>query len=261
MQNPDPEVRSKAVKALASALAVNTTPVQFLALFALSATDPVEANVTASRKALEFAVSYRRQILAQIAQFHPAIAPESAIPYLVNILSHHENFEEDKPDLPTFHQYLRFFLVPLCAETTDFDRILNIFMNLSMLEDVEGGDDGEYTKNMAQLCDIGSAIVKEIGGGRNWSLITEGVGFEYSTRYFKAPESNRRLKELLRSGDKKGKSPKLKGKILRAGMSPVIKSPKRKKKAVEEDEEEPRKGGKKGRGRKREKSPSLTDLL
>jgi hypothetical protein len=38
---------------------------------------------------------------------------------------------------PTFPLYRRFFLAPLCADTTDFGRILGVFLSLSIVEDIE----------------------------------------------------------------------------------------------------------------------------
>jgi hypothetical protein len=155
IQHSGADVRRRAIAALAAALRQSTTPVQLLAVFALSAIDPCGPNRADARRQLEFAIGYRRQILAKLGQSNPAVEPKSAIPFLVHILTHHRDFELDLPDFPTFAMYLRFFLEPLCAETTNFERILSIFFNLSLLEDVES-----RTENLVKLCNLASAIVK-----------------------------------------------------------------------------------------------------
>jgi hypothetical protein len=215
MQHEDADVRLRAIKALADALTSDKTPVQYLSYFALSATDPVESNVAEAKRQLEFAIGYRRGILKNLPAPNPAVTPETALPFLVNLLAHHQNFDEDLPELPTFATYLGFFLAALCAETTDFGRILNIFLNLSLIEDVED----EYTDNMVKLCDLASGIVKDIGGGRDWNF-TPDRAFAFSTRYFKPAENRDRWKQLLRQKQTEPpKSPAGKSGLLRAGMS------------------------------------------
>jgi hypothetical protein len=237
MQHSEAEVRRSAINSLANALKKSTTPIQFLSLFALSATDPVQDNLNEAEKQLEFAIRYRREVLKQLAQNAPAIAPESALQFLINILAHHKNFDEDSTELPTFATYLKFFLTPLCADTTDFGGILRIFLELRFLDDVEEA----YTEKMVKLCDLASAIVKEIGGGRDWDDDITDFKFEYSSRYFKPCQNRDRLRQLLKRGQRdEPKSPKL-GKekqLLRAGMSPILKSPKMRRQTESSGDEE-----------------------
>jgi hypothetical protein len=96
---------------------------------------------------LEFAVGYRRQIMRQLEQ------PNPGIPFLVHILMHHENFDEDLPDLSTFPVHLKFLLTAFCPETTHFGRIL---------EDIEE----QFTDNGVKLCDFASAIRRNSEGDR-----------------------------------------------------------------------------------------------
>jgi hypothetical protein len=237
MQHSDAEVRRSAINLLSNALKKSTTPIQFLSLFALSATDPVQDNLNEAEKQLDFAIRYRRQVLKQLSQNTAAIAPESALQFLINILAHHENFDEDAPELPTFATYLKFFLTPLCADTTDFGGILRIFLELRFLDDVEE----EYTDKMIKLCDLASAIVKEIGGGRDWDDDITDFRFEYSSRYFKPCQNRDRLKQLLKRRQRdEPKSPKLgkKKHLLRAGMSPILKSPRMRRQAESSDDED-----------------------
>jgi hypothetical protein len=236
MQHQDPEIRQQAIAVLANALKLRTTPIQFLALFALSATDPADANRIEAQKQLDFAINYRHQILEKLKTSNSAITPESAIPFLMHLLTHHPNFEEDLPELSTFVVYLNFFFKPLCARTTDFGTILNILLHLSLLEDIEN-----CTGNLVKLCDLGSAIVKELGSGRSWDF-TEDKDFEYSSRYFKESGGKERLQELLKRKDER-RSPILHQKpILTAGMSPGSKSPRLKKVGSNEEGGKAKKG-------------------
>ena len=221
MQHSECEVRTQAIAVLSDAM--NTTagvPVQYLAFFALSATDPYEPNVAEAKRQLEAAIALRRDLLRKIGDYKPQIAPETAIQYLIHLLSHHIDFEKDLPELKTFAVYLRFFFAPLVADTTDIDFILTILFKLSCLDDI----DEAYTDNMIKLCDLASVIVKELAGGRDWGT-QQDISFEYSSRYYKETNSKVRMKQLLKQRQTDQiKSPKTKSKLLRAGMSPVLKS-------------------------------------
>jgi sister-chromatid-cohesion protein PDS5 len=255
MQHSDAEVRKTAIGALAAALRLNTTPIQFLALFALSATDPVDENQAEARRQLEHAIGFRRQIISQLPEPNPAVEPESAIPFVVHLLAHHENFDEDLPELPTFALYLRFFLAPLCADRTDFGRILGIFLSLSLLEDIEE----DFTEKLVRLCDLASAIVKELGGGRNWNF-SEDPEFEFSARYFKPADGRERIQRLLKQRQRdEPRSPKLESRpVLRAGMSPATKSPRVRRAVLSDDEDEwERKRGKSAPATPMRRSPRI----
>ncbi|OHS95454.1 hypothetical protein TRFO_38461 [Tritrichomonas foetus] len=233
MQHENATVRKEAINYLTEALKRHTTPIQFLALFALSATDPVQTNLNEAKKQLEAAIHWRRNVLAQIKEYKTQIAPETALPYLINILAHHENFTEDLPDLATFSIYLRFFLTPLCADSTQYSFISEIFTRYSMLDDVEE----EYTDNMVKLCNLGIIIVKELGKGKVWDQNFDDHLFEFSSRYFKQPTDDRdRLKKIMnQTGLESMKSPVRPRNLLRAGMEP-LKSPRTRISTLDEEE-------------------------
>ncbi|KAH0795725.1 hypothetical protein GPJ56_000355 [Histomonas meleagridis] len=225
MQHTEAEVRESAINSLTNALKNPNTPIQFLALFTLSATDPYEKNLIEAKKQLSQAIHFRRTIQKKTKTNSSQIAPETALPFVIYLLAHHQNFDDDLPDLPTFDTYLRFFLTPLCADTSDFGKILEIFFHMKFLEDVEV----EYTDKLIKLCDLGSSIVKEIGGGRNWNLNTQETTFEFSSRYFKQAVDKDRVKALVKQSNVEIiKSPSKGGQLLRAGMSPLLKKPKTK---------------------------------
>ena len=234
MQHENSKIRKEVITNLSNALRIPSTPIQFLALFALSATDPSPQNVNEAKKQLESAIQWRRQILKKIKEYRTQIAPETALPYLINILSHHKNFDEDLPELATFSIYLKFFLTPLC-ENKNYSTIYEIFNNYSMLDDVEE----EYTDKMVKLCNLGMVIVKELGQGKEWdnSNNNEDHPFEFSSRYFKQPANDReRIKQIMKqSGIENLKSPTRPKNLLRAGMSP-LRSPKLKLTSPDESE-------------------------
>lgn len=222
MQHPECEVRTDAIASLTQAMKNPKTPIQFLALFALSATDPFEKNQAEAKKQLNQAIHTRRKIQKKTKTNNPQIAPETSLPFLIHLLSHHKDFDDDLPDLPTFDTYLRFYLTPLCADTSDFGKILEIFFHMRFLDDI----DIEYTDKMVKLCDLASSIVKDIGGGRNWNLNVQETQFEYSSRYFQQPNDQERINAFKQNRSFYIKSPTKNSKILRGGMNLIAKKPK-----------------------------------
>lgn len=228
IQNPEADVRLKAVRVLNTALSQPKTPINYLAYFVLSATDPEEENRTEAKKYLDAQISFRRNVLKKHKQGkYPHLEPESSLPYMINILSHHPDYEQDGNDYPTFASYLRFYMTAICKDTSDFSTILNMFVQLRFMDDIEE----EYTDAMINLCDMASIIVKELGGKRNWDT-TLDRNFEFSTRYFKPSSDRHRAKDMLKTMNELTKSPKIKTSVLRAGMSPS-RTPKLKRNALE----------------------------
>ncbi|OHS99323.1 hypothetical protein TRFO_34264 [Tritrichomonas foetus] len=224
IQHKKSEVRRTIIQYLSDSLQQSETPIQFISYFALSATDPNEQNKNKAKEALESAIELRRSILGQIhllkktennKQSYSNITPETASPYLINILAHHSDFDNDLPELATFSIYLHFFLIPLCSNQSNYPAVLDILFHLQFLDDIED----QYTNKMVKLCELASAILQKIGSGREWNLNSYDK-FEYSTRYFKETPNKNRIKEILKQNNngKEIKIPEKPRNPLRAGM-------------------------------------------
>ena len=225
MQAFEPDVRNQCIKALNKALQDNNTPIQYLAYFALSATDPVKDNVNTAERFLKENIGFRRELIKQITKAKmaspeslSAINPASALPYLIYILSHHSEFSQDDKNLSSFAIYLRFFMKPLCAGITNFDEIQEILIQMKYAED----KDDEYTPNMVKLCQVAVTIIMEIGGGRVWEPPSQPVKIYLPSRYFSpCTDQDRIRRDIIQSTMDIIKSPAKPKKILNAGMSPA----------------------------------------
>jgi len=246
IQHIEPDVRSRAIGSLSTHLKESTTPIQFLSLFALSATDPVKQNIHDAQAFLSQHIKMRRNILkvAKIGD-NTQINPNYALPYLIHLLSYHKDYENDSPDFPTFRLYLRFFLECLCSGIKDFESILEIVWHMKFADDY----DPDITPRMVNLCAIAGSIVREIGGGCEWDLSHKASEIKLPSRYFKPCDDTERIREdLLKFNLDSLKSPSSKQKVLNAGMSPLrsIKIKKTSKDTMKETEKS-KKPDKKGK--------------
>ena len=57
------------------------------------------------------------------------------MPYLIYLLAHHPDFDQDEEDKPTFQKYLTFFLEPLIANTKEFQYIFKLFSSMAYAKD------------------------------------------------------------------------------------------------------------------------------
>lgn len=255
MQNESFDIRQNAIQFLTKALSLPTTPVQFLALYALSATDPSPQNNSDAKRYLENAISFRTELIKKSHEYNEQIMPETALPYLINILAHHKDFDDDLPELATFTMYLKFFITPLCLITKHYSYIDDLFTQYSMMEDV----DEDFTDNMIKLCNLGNIIVKELKQGKMMDEDLIHIDFQYSSRYFKPSDDKERLKQIMKqSGFESMRSPNRPRNVLRAGMETKSSS---KFKLVDSDDDDeivsPKRKGK-TTPKKKEQTPPAT---
>jgi hypothetical protein len=108
-----------------------TLPSHYLAALVLLAVDPEKSNVTLAKGYLSRFIQLKRQMLQQIKQqastsppqgggvimSHSEVTrvtqrllPENILPWLIFLIAHHPDFEEDAPSFAETQKYLQFFL-------------------------------------------------------------------------------------------------------------------------------------------------------
>jgi len=139
----------------------------FCTLFALCALDPDKANQAAARGWLNGVVSRWRAAAEHFKD--PRLMPEVQLPWLIHLLAHHADFEqqyEEEPSLPTAQRCLDFYLgAALSGGASEFD-LLRTVGNM-----VKRGVDRAATESHAvhTIADVSREILALRGKGCKWS--------------------------------------------------------------------------------------------
>lgn len=199
--NQNKTIRSKCIASLRQALTLPDTPIQFLPIFCLFAHDSDKNNERDASDALSYHIKLRRDIYKRISQANgnPSrqILPESSVPYLMYILSHHPEYDNDAPNFDLLNTYLKFFLKHITKGTNDYDSILEVFTDMNLAEDVSE----LHKDNHLEFCRFAIRYVRKVSGNKEWSQSNTNTVFELPTRYYQPCQNQDRIKETIAKTD------------------------------------------------------------
>lgn len=142
-------------------------PPPFITLFALCALDPDKNNQTAARGWLNGAVSRWRAAAEHLKD--PRLMPEVQLPWLIHLLAHHPDFEqqyEEEPSLPTTQRCLDLYLgAVLSGGASEFDLLRTVGHMVKRGIDRAAGESHE----VHTVADVAREILALRGKSAKWS--------------------------------------------------------------------------------------------
>eukprot|EP00045_Choanoeca_perplexa_P017847 m.268532 g.268532 ORF g.268532 m.268532 type:complete len:1316 (+) comp17653_c0_seq2:13-3960(+) len=186
MQDSCVEVRSAFREQLHGYLNQRLLPVSYCAMFVLSAIDPDVSCRKASLQHLRNVVVRRRKLSTLIEKDQNL--PEYALPHLVYMLAHHEDFEDSAEALEMFSQYINFFLDCVCQKGEEsFEFLMSLVNAMKAMEDANDND-GSSSQAIWTICDLTSAILTQRASAPGWTREQFSGQVALPKALFKRPE-------------------------------------------------------------------------
>jgi sister-chromatid-cohesion protein PDS5 len=142
-------------------------PPPFITLFALCALDPDKNNQATARGWLNGAVTRWRAAAEHLKD--PRLMPEVQLPWLIHLLAHHPDFEqqyEDEPSLPTTQRCLDlYFGAVLSGGASEFDLLRTVGQMVKRGVDRAAGESHE----VHIVADVAREILAQRGKSAKWS--------------------------------------------------------------------------------------------
>ena len=184
MQDSCIEVREGICTKIAAMTRARQLPLKFMNILVLGAADPIDTLRTNASKSLAYAVDFRRKFIEQSeANLEKFVVPEYALPDLIHLLAHHEDFASDEVErfipgrpltetqqdaLEQTASYLNFFLDVLCKKKSkNFDFLIILAQRMRQLEDKQTP---EQSDRMHVLCELAVRLINKRARGLGWTL-------------------------------------------------------------------------------------------
>ncbi|MBN3296215.1 PDS5B protein, partial [Amia calva] len=161
-------------------------PLEYLAIFALCAKDPMKERRAHARQCLVKNINIRREYLKQ----HAAIS-EYVVPYTIHLLVHDPDYVkvQDIEQLKDIKECLWFVLEILMSknENNSHAFIRKMVENIKQTKDVQGPDDPKLNEKLYTVCDVAMNII--ISKSTTYSLESPKDPV-LPVRYFTQPDKN-----------------------------------------------------------------------
>ncbi|KAL3879117.1 hypothetical protein ACJMK2_031429 [Sinanodonta woodiana] len=160
-------VRLKFALKLHKGLMCMKLPLDFMAIFALAASDPMRERRNQIKQFLQQNINKRREYLKQ----NPSIGnkiflylPDYVMPYTIHLLAH-------DPDLKTYDHVealgnikdcLWFMMEPLVSRSEDYNYqfFRRLIENIKQAKDAQGPDDEDMNKKLYAVCDVALGLLQ-----------------------------------------------------------------------------------------------------
>lgn len=185
MQDSCVEVREGVCSKIGTMARAQHLPLKFMNILVLGAADPVEALRSNASNALAQAVEHRRKFIARNseANLEKFVVPEYALPDLIHLLAHHEDFANDEIErftpgraltdtqqdgLEQSALYLNFFFDVLCKKKSkNFDFLTILAQRMRQLEDKQAPEESD---RMHVICELAVRLIHKRARGLGWQL-------------------------------------------------------------------------------------------
>jgi len=184
MQDSCIEVREGICSKIAAMTRARQLPLKFMNILVLGAADPIDTLRSNASKALAYAVDFRRKFIAQSeANLEKFVVPEYALPDLIHLLAHHEDFASDAVErfipgraltetqqeaLAQTALYLNFFFDVICKKKSkNFDFLIILAQRMRQLEDKQTPDESD---RMHVLCELTVRLINKRARSLGWTL-------------------------------------------------------------------------------------------
>ncbi|CAH2225092.1 sister chromatid cohesion PDS5 homolog B isoform X1 [Pelobates cultripes] len=188
------QVRQLFAQKLHKGLARLRLPLEYMAICALCAKDPVKERRAHARQCLVKNINVRREYLKQHAAVSEkllSILPEYVVPYTIHLLAHDPDYVkvQDIEQLKDIKECLWFILEILMSknENNSHAFIRKMVENIKQTKDAQSPDDPKINEKLYTVCDIAMNII--ISKSTTYSLESPKDPV-LPARYFTQPDKN-----------------------------------------------------------------------
>ncbi|KAJ8262415.1 hypothetical protein GJAV_G00166210 [Gymnothorax javanicus] len=160
------QVRQMFAMKLHLALVKLTLPLEYLAVFALCAKDPVKERRAHARQCLLKNISVRREYIKQNPMPHEkllSLLPEYVVPYMVHLLAHDPDFTkpQDLDQLCDIKECLWFMLEVLMTknENNSHAFLRKMIENIKQTKDAQAPDDPKTNEKLYVVSDVALLVI------------------------------------------------------------------------------------------------------
>ncbi|KAG5845267.1 hypothetical protein ANANG_G00136970 [Anguilla anguilla] len=160
------QVRQMFAMKLHLALVKLTLPLEYLAVFALCAKDPVKERRAHARQCLLKNISVRREYIKQNPMPHEkllSLLPEYVVPYMIHLLAHDPDFTkpQDVEQLRDIKECLWFMLEVLMTknENNSHAFLRKMVENIKQTKDAQSPDDPKTNEKLYIVCDVALFVI------------------------------------------------------------------------------------------------------
>ncbi|MBN3310209.1 PDS5A protein, partial [Amia calva] len=160
------QVRQIFAQKLHMALVKLQLPLEYMAVFALCAKDPVKERRAHARQCLLKNISIRREYIKQNPMAHEklvSLLPEYVVPYMIHLLAHDPDFTkpQDFEQLRDIKECLWFMLEVLMTknENNSHAFLRKMVENIKQTKDAQAPDDPKTNEKLYIVCDIALFVI------------------------------------------------------------------------------------------------------
>uniref|UniRef100_A0A8C9TG39 PDS5 cohesin associated factor A n=1 Tax=Scleropages formosus TaxID=113540 RepID=A0A8C9TG39_SCLFO len=160
------QVRQIFAQKLHLALAKLLLPLEYLAVFALCAKDPVKERRAHARQCLLKNISVRREYIKQNPMAQEklvSLLPEYVVPYMIHLLAHDPDFTkpQDLEQLRDLKECLWFMLEVLMTknENNSHAFLRKMVENIKQTKDAQAPDDPKTNEKLYVVCDVALFVI------------------------------------------------------------------------------------------------------
>ncbi|XP_067844627.1 sister chromatid cohesion protein PDS5 homolog A isoform X3 [Heptranchias perlo] len=188
------QVRQIFALKLHKALGKLLLPLEYMAVFALCAKDPVKERRAHARQCLLKNISIRREYIKQNPMAHEkllSLLPEYVVPYTVHLLAHDPDFTktQDIEQLRDIKECLWFMLEVLMTknENNSHAFIRKMVENIKQTKDAQAPDDGKMNEKLYIVCDVALNVITSKSTTYNLDSPKDPV---LPTKFFTPPDKD-----------------------------------------------------------------------
>lgn len=160
------QVRQIFAQKLHVALVKLLLPLEYMAVFALCAKDPVKERRAHARQCLLKNISVRREYIKQNPTAHEkllSLLPEYVVPYMIHLLAHDPDFTkpQDFEQLRDIKECLWFMLEVLMTknENNSHSFLRKMVENIKQTKDAQAPDDPKANEKLYVVCDVALFVI------------------------------------------------------------------------------------------------------
>ncbi|KAH0625066.1 hypothetical protein JD844_033124 [Phrynosoma platyrhinos] len=188
------QVRQAFAQKLHKGLSRLRLPLEYMAICALCAKDPVKERRAHARQCLVKNINVRREYLKQHAAVSEkllSLLPEYVVPYTIHLLAHDPDYVkvQDIEQLKDIKECLWFILEILMAknENNSHAFIRKMVENIKQTKDAQGPEDPKMNEKLYTVCDIAMNIIMSKSTTYSLESPKDPV---LPARYFTQPDKN-----------------------------------------------------------------------
>uniref|UniRef100_A0A8D0H5J6 PDS5 cohesin associated factor B n=1 Tax=Sphenodon punctatus TaxID=8508 RepID=A0A8D0H5J6_SPHPU len=188
------QVRQAFAQKLHKGLSRLRLPLEYMAICALCAKDPVKERRAHARQCLVKNINVRREYLKQHAAVSEkllSLLPEYVVPYTIHLLAHDPDYVkiQDIEQLKDIKECLWFILEILMAknENNSHAFIRKMVENIKQTKDAQGPDDPKMNEKLYTVCDVAINIIMSKSTTYSLESPKDPV---LPARYFTQPDKN-----------------------------------------------------------------------